>query len=407
MKTILKLAWRNIWRNKRRTLITVASIMFALFFAIIMRGFQKGSYAKMKENAIESYSGYIQIHKKGYWDDKNINNVFSLDKEITTKLVSNSRVIDIIPRLESFALASSGESTKGVAVMGVSPDKEDKMTKIKSYMQEGEFINEDDKAILVAADLAKFLKVKVGDTLVLFSSGYHGQTAAGLYPVKGILKLPTPEMNKGTVYLPIKEAQYFFSTDNQFTAFVFDLHDIDDVKNVQQEISKSIDLDNYEVMGWEVMNKELLQMIESDNAGGVIMIAILYLVIAFGIFGTVLMMTNERIREFSVMISVGMQKSKLALVVIIELFFLTTLAVIAGIIISLPVMIYFVYNPIRFSGEALDAMKDFNFEPVMPISMEPEIFIMQAISISIISLIAMSYPTIKIMTLDVVNGLRS
>jgi len=381
--------------------------MFALFFAIIMRGFQKGSYAKMKENAIESYSGYVQIHKKGYWDDKNINNVFSLDKETTTKLVSDSRVIDIIPRLESFALASSGESTKGVVVMGVSPDKEDKMTKIKSYMQEGEFINEEDKAILVAADLAKFLKVKVGDTLVLFSSGYHGQTAAGLYPVKGILKLPTPEMNKGTVYLPIKEAQYFFSTENQLTALVFDLHDIDDVKNVQQEISKSIDLDNYEVMGWEVMNKELLQMIESDNAGGVIMIAILYLVIAFGIFGTVLMMTNERIREFSVMISVGMQKSKLALVVIIELFFLTTLAVIAGIIISLPVMIYFVYNPIRFSGEALDAMKDFNFEPVMPISMEPEIFIMQAISISIISLIAMSYPTIKIMTLDVVNGLRS
>jgi len=407
MKTILKLAWRNIWRNKRRTLITVASIMFALFFAIIMRGFQKGSYAKMKENAIESYSGYVQIHKKGYWDDKNINNVFSLDKETTTKLVSDSRVIDIIPRLESFALASSGESTKGVVVMGVSPDKEDKMTKIKSYMQEGEFINEEDKAILVAADLAKFLKVKVGDTLVLFSSGYHGQTAAGLYPVKGILKLPTPEMNKGTVYLPIKEAQYFFSTENQLTALVFDLHDIDDVKNVQQEISKSIDLDNYEVMGWEVMNKELLQMIESDNAGGVIMIAILYLVIAFGIFGTVLMMTNERIREFSVMISVGMQKSKLALVVIIELFFLTTLAVIAGIIISLPVMIYFVYNPIRFSGEALDAMKDFNFEPVMPISMEPEIFIVQAISISIISLIAMSYPTIKIMTLDVVNGLRS
>ncbi|NOQ91963.1 MAG: FtsX-like permease family protein, partial [Flavobacteriaceae bacterium] len=407
MKTILKLAWRNIWRNKRRTLITVASIMFALFFAIIMRGFQKGSYAKMKENAIESYSGYIQIHKKGYWDDKNINNVFSLDKEITTKLVSDSRVIDVIPRLESFALASSGESTKGVVVMGVSPDKEDKMTKIKSYMQEGEFINEEDKAILVAADLAKFLKVEVGDTLVLFSSGYHGQTAAGLYPVKGILKLPTPEMNKGTVYLPIKEAQYFFSTDNQLTALVFDLHDIDDAKNVQQEISKSIDLDKYEVMGWEVMNKELLQMIESDNAGGVIMIAILYLVIAFGIFGTVLMMTNERIREFSVMISVGMQKSKLALVVIIELFFLTTLAVIAGIIISLPVMIYFVYNPIRFSGEALEAMKDFNFEPVMPISMEPEIFIMQAISISIISLIAMSYPTIKIMTLDVVNGLRS
>ena len=137
------------------------------------------------------------------------------------------------------------------------------------------------------------------------------------------------------------------------------------------------------------------------------MVAILYMVIAFGIFGTVLMMTNERIREFSVMISIGMQKRKLALVVVIELFFLTILAVIAGIMISLPVMIYYVYNPIEFTGEALDAMKDFNFEPVMPISMDPQIFLFQAISISIISLIAMSYPAIKIMKLDVVNGLRS
>ena len=407
MKTIFKLAWRNIWRNKRRTLITVASIMFALFFAIIMRGFQKGSYAKMKENAITSYSGYIQIHKKGYWDDKNINNVFSLDEKTVKKLAFDSRVIDIIPRLESFTLASSGVSTKGVAIMGVSPEKEDKMTKIKSYLQKGKYINENDKAVLVAADLAKFLKVKVGDTLVLFSSGYHGQTAAGLYPVKGILKLPTPEMNKGTIYMPMKEAQTFFSTNNQLTALVFNLHEIDDVQDIKKTVSQMIDLNNYEVMGWEIMNKELLQMIESDNAGGVIMIAILYMVIAFGIFGTVLMMTNERIREFSVMISVGMQKRKLALVVILELFFLTVLAVIAGIIISLPLMFYFVYNPIRFSGEALEAMKDFNFEPVMPISMEPEIFIMQAISISIISLIAMSYPAIKIMKLDVVNGLRS
>jgi ABC-type lipoprotein release transport system permease subunit len=214
-------------------------------------------------------------------------------------------------------------------------------------------------------------------------------------------------MNRGTVYLPIAEAQSFFSTEEQLTALVFDLHNIDDVKGMEELVKNSLDNDQYEVMGWEIMNKELLQMIESDNAGGIIMVAILYMVIAFGIFGTVLMMTNERIREFSVMISIGMQKKKLALVVVIELFFLTILAVIAGILISLPVMIYYVYNPIKFTGEALDAMKDFNFEPVMPISMDPQIFLFQAISISIITLIAMSYPAIKIMKLDVVNGLRS
>ncbi|MEN8125168.1 MAG: FtsX-like permease family protein [Bacteroidota bacterium] len=407
MKTIFKIAWRNIWRNKRRTLITIASIMFALFFAIIMRGFQVGSYDKMKENAIESYSGYIQIHKNGYWDDKNINNIFSFDKEKITKLESDPRVKNIIPRLESFALASSGDATKGVAVMGISPEKEDEMTKVKTFLKQGEYLNIDDRSILVAEELAKFLKININDTLVLFSSGYHGATAAGLFHVKGILKLPIPEMNRRTVYLSISEAQNFFSTDNQFTALAFEMDNLDDVKSVEQELNLSIDQDKYEVMGWEVMNKELLQMIESDNAGGVIMIAILYMVIAFGIFGTVLMMTNERIREFSMMISIGMQKRKLILVVIFELFFLTILGVISGIIISLPLMIYFFYHPIRFTGDVVEAMKDFNFEPIMPMSLDYQIFIYQAIIIIIISLFSMYYPILKILKLNIVKGLKS
>jgi len=403
---ILKIAWRNIWRNKRRTMITVASIMFALFFAIIMRGFQRGSYAKMKENAVESYSGYIQIQKSGYWDDKNINNVFSLDEAMIAKFESDPRVEVLIPRIESFALASSGVSTKGVAVMGISPEKEDKMTRIKSYLKTGEFLNTKDKSILVAAGLAKFLNINIQDTLVLFSSGYHGVSAAGLYPVKGILKLPTPEMNRSTVYLSLTEAQIFFSTGNQFTGLLFDLKDVNDLNEVEKKIRSNLDPEKYTIMNWEEMNKELIQMIETDNAGGLIMVAILYLVIAFGIFGTVLMMTNERIREFSVMISIGMQKRKLALVVVVELIILTSIAVLAGILISLPVMFYFYYNPIEFTGDAVEAMKDFNFEPVMPMSLEYQIFIFQGIAISILMIVAMSYPTIKIMTLKVVKGLR-
>ena len=407
MNTILKIAWRNIWRNKRRTMITVASIMFALFFAIIMRGFQRGSYAKMKTNAVESYTGYLQVQNKEYWDDKTINNTMAIDQAVVDDLSSDDRINEIIPRLESFALASSGESTKGVAVMGIDPEKENKMTKVKSFLKEGEFINADDKSILVAAGLASFLGVGVNDTLVLFSSGYHGATAAGLYPIKGILKLPTPEMNRSTVYLAVNEAQELFSAYDRYTALVFDLKDMDQTPAVEKYVKQKIDPEQYQVLGWEVMNKELIQMIETDNAGGVIMIAILYMVIAFGIFGTVLMMTNERIREFSVMVAIGMQKVQLAKVVIVELFMLTAMAVAAGIMISLPVMFYFYYNPIEFSGDAVEVMQDFNFEPVMPMSMEGSIFVFQGIAISILSLIAMSYPTIKILNLEVVKGLRT
>ena len=107
------------------------------------------------------------------------------------------------------------------------------------------------------------------------------------------------------------------------------------------------------------------------------------------------------------MVAIGMQKVQLAKVVIVELFMLTAMAVAAGIMISLPVMFYFYYNPIEFSGDAVEVMQDFNFEPVMPMSMEGSIFVFQGIAISILSLIAMSYPTIKILNLEVVKGLRT
>jgi ABC-type lipoprotein release transport system permease subunit len=407
MKTLFKIAWRNIWRNKRRTMITVASIMFALFFAIIMRGFGKGSYAKMKQNAIEAYSGYLQIQKKGYWGDKNINNSFTIDPELLSRLESKQEVKAVIPRLESFSLASSGESTKGAVIMGIDPERENEMSGIKNYLSQGEYLTGDDRAVLLAGDLASYLQMRVGDTLVLFSSGYHGATAAGLYRVKGILNLPTPEMNRTFIYMPVRMAQELFSAPGRYTSVAFDLTSMNHVEPLVRMVSEQIDSEHYAVMSWQGMNKELLQMIETDNAGGVIMIGILYMVIAFGIFGTVLMMTNERIREFSVMVSVGMQKSRLALVIIMELLMLTALGVIGGIAISLPVMVYFVYNPIQLTGDYLDVMKEFNFEPVMPMSMEVDIFIMQAIAISILSLIAMSYPTIKIMRLKVAEGLRS
>ncbi len=407
MLTILKLAWRNIWRNRRRTTITIASIMFALYFAIIMRAFQIGSYKKMKENAIESYSGYFQIHKKGYWNDKNINAVFGMPEDSIKKMAESPKIKVIIPRLESFSLASSGTISKGVVVMGIDPEKEDEMTKIKSYLTKGSFINSKDNSILVAEDLAKFLNVKVKDTLVLYSSGYHGSTAAGLFPIKGILKLPVPEMNRSTLYMPIAAAQTFFSTGNQVTGLIFDLKSIEDASIVEQTITKQINLNTYEIIDWQIMNKDLLQMIASDNAGGIIMIAILYLVIAFGIFGTVLMMTTERIREFSVLIAVGMQKSKLILVVTWELILITFLAVISGILLSLPVLIYFYYKPIQFTGEAVQAMKNFNFEPVMPVAINTQLFVNQAITIIFMSLLAMLYPVLKIKMLKVVQGLKS
>ena len=130
----LKLAWRNLWRNRRRTLITSASVLFAVFFALLFRSLQLGSYDHMYKNAIESYTGYIQVQHKEFWDEKIVDNTFPYDSQLERKLLNDDNVVAIIPRFESFALASNGPQTKGVLVMGVDPEKEIHLSKITDKM---------------------------------------------------------------------------------------------------------------------------------------------------------------------------------------------------------------------------------------------------------------------------------
>ena len=117
MKEILKLSWRNIWRNKRRTIITMASIFLAAFLSLFTRSMQIGSYSNMIENAVKLSTGYIQVQKLGYWENKSIDKTFSNSIELLIYVKNTENVTSVLPRLESFALTSSGKHTKGTIVI--------------------------------------------------------------------------------------------------------------------------------------------------------------------------------------------------------------------------------------------------------------------------------------------------
>jgi putative ABC transport system permease protein len=124
MRVFIILAWRNVWRNKRRSIITITSIAFAVLLACLMRSMQLGSYERMVENAARFYTGYIQIHQKGYWDDKVIDNVFTTSENLETIVAATMGVEEVVPRVESFALAAYETKTKGASLLGVDPEKE-------------------------------------------------------------------------------------------------------------------------------------------------------------------------------------------------------------------------------------------------------------------------------------------
>ena len=151
---------------------------------------------------------------------------------------------------------------------------------------------------------------------------------------------------------------------------------------------------------------ELVQYIEGDNISGLFMLSILYLVVGFGILGTVLMMTMERRKEFGIMVAVGMKRLKLSLIILVESVIIGIAGVLAGVGLSFPVITYFHYHPIKLTGEMAEAILEYNMEPIMPFELEPGLFIYQSLVVIIITLVAVIYPVTVISRLKVVNAIK-
>lgn len=411
MSTIFKLAWRNIWRNKRRTLITIGSILFAVLFAVFMQSIQRGAWGKMMDDVVNFYFGYAQIHTKGYWGEQSINKAFE-PTEALNKLESETENIKaFVPRLESYALAAFRQNSTGVLVVGTHPEREAAMTSLSERLIQGEYFQTGDEAVVVASGVAENLEIGVGDTLVLVSQGYHGANAAGKYPVKGLVKFGSPDLNKQMVYLPLAVAQRFYGAENKLTSLAVHLNDKEGLENTLSILRTNLDTaQTYEVMDWEQLMPELVQAREMDTAGNYIILFILYVIITFGIFGTILMMTKEREYEMGVLLSIGMKRQQMGIMIWLEIVMLGLLGALAGMIAVFPLVLYFYKNPVDFgklSEEMKDAYEKFGFEPIFPAALDWTVFSTQAIVVLVITCVLAIYPLLKIRKLKPVEAMRS
>jgi ABC-type lipoprotein release transport system permease subunit len=401
----LKLAWKNIWRNKKRTIIVSASVFFAVILAVVMRSAQLGSYAYMIESSAKMQTGYLQIQGKGFWENRSLDKSIILKDAFVDSISAIKGITSLTPRLETYALLSNDSTTKVSAIIGINPKKEHIMTGLRDKLIKGSFLTTGSKGLLLAAGLAKRLKAALGDTLVLYGSGYHGQIAAALLPVEGILELPLPQLNNGIAFISISNAQFIYSAPGRITSLSIMLSNIKALDNVQSTINARLD-NKLTLMSWDEMMPELLQSIEMDNASGLIMISILYMVIAFGVFGTIMMMTAEREKEFGILNSVGMKKTKMMIVSTIEGIMISFIGVIIGVILSIPITMYFKQNPIWLTGESAKAWVSLGIEPIMPFSTDPDIYFWQSMVVFFIALICIIYPLLFIGRLEPVTALR-
>ncbi len=402
----LSLAWRNVWRNKKRSTITIASVFFAVVIALFTRSMQLGSYRHMIRNAVSFYTGYIQVHSAGYWEKQSIDRTFVYSDSLAAHLSGVAHVTESTPRLESFALVSSGDQTAGAAVVGISPGTEDRITRLAGRVVEGSYIEPDDGRILLARGLANHLDVAAGDTVVLLGQGYHGVMAAGKYEVAGLVSFPSPDLDASMSFLSLPAAQSLYVAPERISAVVFMIDGQKSLAAALSGIRKRVD-GAYEVMSWDEMLPELVEYIEVDNVSGLISLWIVYMVIGFGILGTVLMMTMERTREFGMLIAIGMKRFRLAMMIFMESVMLSLIAVLVGSALGLPLLLYMRVNPITFGGRTAEVFASYGFEPIMPFSADPLIFVTQGLSVLAMAVVAAVYPVVRAFKLAPVEAFRS
>ena len=404
---MLKLAWRNIWRNRSRSLISIAAVFFCVFFAVLMRSFALGTYAHMIDTIMGKYFGYVQVHANGYWDDQTLDNSFEVSPELNQDLLAHPEVKRVAGRLESFSLVSSGDITKGGIVLGIDPGHELEGLHLEDRIIDGEYITAEDHSVVLGKDLAKYLKVTAGDTLYFIGQGYHAQSAYGKYHIKGVVNMQNPEFNKSMVLMPLAEAQWMFACEGRLTTLALRLDAGTDYKAVAAALRTELDHDNaYEVMTWEELFPDVIQGIEADSAGGMVFILILYVIIAFVLFGTVIMMVAERQVEFGILISIGMHKGLLAAITMLESTLLSVIGGLAGILLSRPIVVYFNRNPIEFGDDMKAAFEDYGYEAIMPASVDWSISYTHGLIVTLIAISVSLYAVFKIRSLNPVEAVR-
>lgn len=403
---ILRLIWRNLWRNPRRTWITTSSIAFAVFLSVLMHSFTKGVFDHLIRQVVGSYSGHLQVHARGYWDEPVIDNVFAWSDSIGQAIRGDARIAGSVMRLETFVLASTGTKTKGCMLIGTDPLQEDQLIRIREKLVTGSYFQPGESHIIMADGMANQLGMKVGDTLVLLGQGYHGALAAGKYPISGTVRLPSPELNQQTVFMPVTAAQEFLAAPGSLTTLAITLRYPGDLPAVQATLAGRLP-DTYEVMTWQELMPEIAKHIEGDSRNNALYSAILYIIIGFGFFGTVMMMTAERRHEFGMLLGIGMPRRTLGLVLTGEALLLTLLGAGIGMVLSFPAVWYFTRHPIQLTGKMAEAYIAFNFEPVFPATLDPGIFITHTLIVCGMALLIGLYPLAHVYRLDPIRAMRT
>lgn len=413
MTSDLTLAWRNLRRNRRRTLLSAGGVGFASALLVFVLSMQTSQYQLMLRASTNSGTGYLQVQARGYFAEPRMWLVVPDPAAAIARMRAEPRLTTVTSRSEGFSLLASAAHAQGSLVIGVQPDTEVQVTNIAKGVRSGEFLAPDDfDRGVIGALLARNLDVRVGDTVTVLGSARDGSVAAGEVVIKGVFETGQPELDRGVLYVPLAYFDEVFRMEGAVHRVIARSDSLWNLGPVAQRVSDGLAgtgvKDHAPVaLTWRTLLPGVLEAIQLDMTFGGFMFLVLVLVVAFSILNTFVMAVFERTREFGVMMAIGTTPWRLVRVLVLESGMLTLLGIAGGIVLGAIVTLIFADIGIYMGKEAADFMRKYGLPP----RIHPELSIWSALlgpsAVFILTMIAAAIPALRIRKMRPVEAMRA
>lgn len=401
---LLKLAWRNIWRNKRRSLIVVTAVVIGLVSLIFTDSLSVGMIRQMLDNQIGSHISHIQIHKNGFNDNKIIQNCIPDYEKVETILQSDPSISHYSKRVITYGLISSASNSSGISIVGIDPKEEENITIIKKLMVEGEYLTDKKRDIVIGKKLSEKLGVGIGDKIVLMVTNFSGNVATDVFRVAGLYETSFSEFDRVTAYIDIGIAQEFLGITGKISEFAIIVNNVEKVETIKETLAGRLG-SSYEVMSFVDIIPAIILMVDSYDE----MILVYYLIIGlatiFGIINVMLMSVFERVREFGVLMAMGMKNFKIFFMILSEALLLSSCGMIIGIIIGVGIYLPLSYSGINFSAFA-EGLTMVGISAIVYPALTMQGVLNAIFIIPVISVVAAIYPAYRAISLQPVIAIR-
>lgn len=403
----LSLAWRNVWRNPRRSILTLMAIGFAAMLLVFMLSFQFGAYEDMINASVRLATGHLQVQAPGFNDRPKIRKTIQNVPDVLAALSRTRGITAFSPRSQTFVLASAGSRTRGVLAMGVDPETEKNVSTLPGQIRQGRYLSADaPNTVIVGQYLARRLNIGIGRELTLLGNTKDGSIAATVVTVRGIFQSGIDAFDRSTLQMPLADFDRLFAMGGAVHAIVATTDRLKHIGPIKTALRAEPALNNLAVLDWADLTPGLKQSIQLDLVSGIIMYIILIIVVAFSILNTFLMAVFERTREFGVMMAIGTPPGRLVRIMLMESLAMTGVGLIGGMVLGYLVTAYFSSAGIPMGGAA-DLLAQYGISGRLYPRLSALSLLTGPLIIGVVTFLTALFPALRIPRLKPVEAMKA